>query len=291
MSQELQCLLKQLNLEPLEKGLFRGQSENLGLPQVYGGQVLGQALSAANKTVDNGRQVHSFHSYFLLPGDTQKPIIYDVENLRDGNSFSTRRVKAIQDGRPIFYMTASYQVPESGFEHQDPMPDVQSPEHYLSETALIQSLKNQLPSHLIETFGRPRPIDVRPVIINHPLKPEKHPAKQYLWVKSNGQLPDDPCIHQYLLAYASDWGFLTTALMPHGVSLFTPHLQLASLDHAMWFHRDFRFDEWLLIAIESPIASGGRGLVRANVYTQEGKLVATATQEGLMRLHSPKDVR
>jgi acyl-CoA thioesterase-2 len=291
MSQELQHLLKQLNLESLEKGLFRGQSENLGLPQVYGGQVLGQALSAANQTVDNSRKVHSFHSYFLLPGDTQKPIVYDVENLRDGNSFTTRRVKAIQNGRPIFYMTASYQVPEIGFEHQDPIPNIESPEHYLSETALIQSLKDQLPRHLIDTFGCPRPIDVRPVVINHPLKPEKHAAKQYLWVKSNGTLPDDPCIHQYLLAYASDWGFLTTALMPHGISLFTPNLQLASLDHAMWFHRDFRFDDWLLIAIESPIASGGRGLVRAKVYTQEGVLVATATQEGLMRLHAPQDVR
>lgn len=291
MSQELQNLLTQLNLEPLEKGLFRGQSENLGLPHVYGGQVLGQALSAANQTVDNSRKVHSFHSYFLLAGDTSKPIVYDVENLRDGNSFSTRRVKAIQDGRPIFYMTASYQTPEIGFEHQDTMPEMQSPDHFVSETELVQSLKSQLPRHLVENFGRPRPIEVRPVFINHPLKPQKHPAKQYLWVKSNGKLPDDPCVHQYLLAYASDWGFLTTALLPHGVSLFTPNLQLASLDHAMWFHRDFRFDDWLLFAIDSPTASGGRGLVRANIYNQEGILVASATQEGLMRLHAPQGVR
>ncbi|KXI23076.1 acyl-CoA thioesterase II [Photobacterium sanguinicancri] len=285
MSKELTELLTLLHLEPLEQGLFRGQSEHLGLPQVYGGQVIGQSLSAAKKTVEADRHVHSFHSYFLRPGDPQKPIIYDVENLRDGKSFSTRRVKAIQNGRPIFYLTASYQGEEEGYSHQSTMPDVPAPETLKSETELVKSLADYLPKQAVETFSRDRPIEVRPVNVINPLSPTKTEAKQYLWIKANGEMPDDLRIHQYVLAYASDWGFLVTALQPHGVTLLTPKLQVATIDHSMWFHRPFRLDEWLLYVIDSPSASGSRGLVRGEIYNQQGELVASAVQEGLMRHH------
>jgi len=287
MSKELNELLNLLHLERLEQGLFRGQSEHLGLPQVYGGQVIGQSLSAAKETVDSQRHVHSFHSYFLLPGDPEKPIIYDVEKLRDGRSFSTRRVKAIQNGRPIFYLTASYQAEEEGFNHQSTMPDVAGPDGLASEKELVQSIAHHLPQQAVETFGRDRPIEVRPVTVINPLKPQAAEPKQYLWIKANGEMPDDPRIHQYLLAYASDWGFLVTALQPHGVTLLTPKMQVATIDHSMWFHRPFRLDEWLLYAIDSPSASGARGLVRGEIYNQKGELVASAIQEGLMRQHQP----
>lgn len=283
MSKPLQELLHLLKLEQLEVGLFRGQSENLGLPQVYGGQVLGQALSASRYTVDNDRKVHSFHSYFLYPGDPEKPIIYEVEKLRDGRSFSTRRVQAIQNGRPIFYLTASYHGDEEGFEHQNTMPDVPGPENFASETDLAHSIADQLPQKAREIFCGDKPIEVRPVTVVNPLKPHKTDPKQYLWIKANGDLPDNQLIHQYILAYASDWGFLVTALHPHGVTLMTPNLQMATIDHSMWFHRPVKMDEWLLYAIESPNAGGARGLVRGEIYNQQGELVASVVQEGLMR--------
>ncbi|PKF49295.1 acyl-CoA thioesterase II [Enterovibrio nigricans] len=283
MSTKLEELLTLLKLEQIEEGIYRGQSENLGLPQVYGGQVIGQALSAAKGTVKGDRFVHSFHSYFLRPGDPEKPIVYDVENLRDGGSFSTRRVKAIQYGQPIFYLTASYHKNEPGFEHQSSMPQVAGPDGLMSEKQLVDSIAQHLPEKLLEIFGGERPIEVRPVSIVNPLKPQKTDAKQYLWIRANGKMDDDLRIHQYLLAYASDWGFLTTALQPHGVSVMTPKLKVATIDHAMWFHREFRMDEWLLFAIDSPSASGSRGLVRGEIYNQLGELVASAVQEGLMR--------
>ncbi|MGF1699137.1 acyl-CoA thioesterase II [Photobacterium makurazakiensis] len=283
MSKELNELLTLLHLEQLEQGLFRGQSEHLGLPQVYGGQVLGQSLSAAKETVEENRQVHSFHSYFLRPGDPHKPIIYDVEKLRDGMSFSTRRVKAIQFGRPIFYLTASYQAEEDGYNHQSVMPAAPAPETLKSEQELVKAIAHGLPKAAVRTFGQERPIEVRPVNIVNPLNPKAIEAKQYLWIKANGEMPDDPRIHQYLLAYASDWGFLVTALHPHGVSLLSPKMKVATIDHSMWFHRPFRMDEWLLYVIESPSASGARGFVRGEIYNQKGELVASATQEGLMR--------
>jgi acyl-CoA thioesterase II len=289
MSKELNELLNLLQLERLEQGLFRGQSEHLGLPQVYGGQVIGQSLSAAKETVDSLRHVHSFHSYFLLPGDPEKPIIYDVEKLRDGKSFSTRRVKAIQNGRPIFYLTASYQAEEAGFDHQSTMPNVAGPEGLATEKELVQSIAQYLPKKAVETFGRDRPIEVRPVTVVNPLKPKAADPKQYLWIKANGEMPNDPRIHQYVLAYASDWGFLVTALQPHGVTLLTPKMQVATIDHSMWFHRPFRLDEWLLYVIESPSASGARGLVRGEIYNQKGELVASAVQEGLMRQHQASE--
>ncbi|GAB6259964.1 acyl-CoA thioesterase II [Photobacterium sp. R1] len=284
MSKELNELLNLLHLEQLEQGLFRGQSQHLGLPQVYGGQVIGQSLSAAKETVSEQRFVHSFHSYFLLPGDPQKPIIYDVENLRDGKSFSTRRVQAIQNGRPIFYLTASFQGLEEGFNHQFQMPaDIPPPESLKSEQEHVKAIADQLPGKFVETFGCDRPIEVRPVHVINPLHPQSQAARQYLWIKANGEMPNDPRIHQYVLAYASDWGFLVTALQPHGVTLLTPKMQVATIDHSMWFHRPFRMDDWLLYAIDSPSASGSRGLVRGEIYNRQGELVATAVQEGLMR--------
>lgn len=283
MSRSLDELLRLLQLERLEKGLFRGDSQNLGLPQVYGGQVIGQALSAARYTVPEDRYVHSCHSYFLHPGDPEKPIIYDVENLRDGRSFSTRRVKAIQNGRSIFFLTASYNHNSEGFEHQNVMPEVPGPENYASESELASQIAHILPEKLKQTFCGEKPIEVRPVTVINPLKPQKAEPTQYLWIKANGQLPDNQLLHQYLLGYASDWGFLVTALHPHQVSLMTPKLQVATIDHSIWYHRPFNFDDWLLFAIESPTASNGRGLVRGDIYNRQGHLVASAVQEGVMR--------
>lgn len=284
MSKQLQDLLSLHQLEKLEVGLFRGECEHLGLPQVYGGQVVGQALSAAGYTVDSDRTVHSFHSYFLHPGDVNQPIIYDVEKLRDGKSLSTRRVKAIQHGRPIFYLTASYQGVFDGLEHQESiMPDVPAPENFPSETQIAMAMKDKMPPAMQQAFCHEKPIEVRPVIVNNPFKPQTLPAKQYLWIKANGTLPEDPILHQYLLGYASDWGFLVTALFPHQVSLFTPKFQVATIDHSMWFHRPFKMDEWLLYVIDSPTSSNGRGLVKGEIFDQQGRLVASAIQEGVMR--------
>ncbi len=286
MSKPLQELLNLLQLEKLEEGLYRGESENLGLPQVYGGQVIGQALSAAHYSVDSTRTVHSFHSYFLYPGDPEKPIIYDVENLRDGKSFSTRRVKAIQNGRPIFYLTASYHGEAEGFDHQNTMPDIPGPENFASESELVADVAHLLPEKLQKMFCGEKPIEMRPVTVINPMKPQKAEPKQYLWMRANGTMPDNQLIHQYLLGYASDWGFLVTALHPHEVSLLTPKFQVATIDHSIWYHRPFKMDDWLLFAIESPTASNTRGLVRGEIYNRQGDLVATAVQEGVMRFKS-----
>ncbi|WP_342608314.1 acyl-CoA thioesterase II [Vibrio tritonius] len=283
MSKALSELLTLLQLSRQDDNTFIGESENLGLPQVYGGQVIGQALSAARYTVDSQRTVHSFHSYFLYPGDPEQPILYDVETLRDGQSFSTRRVKAMQNGRSIFYLTASYQQTAEGFEHQNTMPTIPGPENFASENQIAAKIAHLLPEPLKKTFCGERPIEVRPVTVVNPSKPEKLEPKQYLWIKANGPMPNDQLIHQYLLAYASDWGFLVTALQPHGVSLMTPKFQVATIDHSIWYHRPFKMDDWLLFAIESPTASNGRGLVRGEIYSRDGTLVASAVQEGVMR--------
>ncbi len=283
MSQTLNNLLNLLNLESIEEGLFRGQSEDLGLRQVFGGQVVGQALYAAKQTVPNDRAVHSFHSYFLRPGDSSKPIIYDVEILRDGNSFSARRVKAVQAGKPIFYMTASFQSQEQGFEHQNTMPDVPAPETLKSESEIAQQFAHLIPQKFREKFLGQRPIEMRPVKFHNPLQGHKDLPERAIWIKANGEMPDDPRIHQYLLGYASDFNFLPTALQPHGVGFLEPGMQVATIDHSMWFHRPFRLDEWLLYSIESTSASGARGFVRGQFYTREGLLVASTVQEGVMR--------
>ncbi|AUQ24578.1 acyl-CoA thioesterase II [Dickeya zeae] len=285
MSQALQQLLDLLNLEKLEEGLFRGQSQDLGLRQVFGGQVVGQALSAAKQTVPPERFVHSFHSYFLLPGDSQKPIIYDVETLRDGNSFSARRVSAIQNGRSIFYMTASFQTRESGFEHQSDMPLVTPPESLPSEQDIARSMESLIPPAMRQVFTNDRPIEIRPVKFHNPLKGEAAPPVRQVWCRANGAMPDDERTHQYLLGYTSDCHFLLTALQPHGVGFLERGMQVATIDHAMWFHRPFRLDDWLLYTVESPSASGARGFVRGQFYTREGVLVASSVQEGVIRRH------
>lgn len=284
MSKVLDELLALLALEKIEEGLFRGQSEDLGLRAVFGGQVMGQALSAAKQTVAPERQVHSFHSYFLRPGDVNHPIVYDVENIRDGQSVSTRRVKAIQYGKPIFYLNASFQVEAAGFEHQAAMPQgITPPEQLKSELELVRPYEKMIPSDLRAKIMCEKPIEIRPATLVDPMRPTVHEPLRHVWFRANGQMPDDPRVHKYLLAYASDFHFLFTALQPHGVSYWEPGMQVATIDHSMWFHRDFRLDDWLLYVVDSPSASGGRGLVRGQFFTREGVLVASTVQEGVIR--------
>ncbi|HDL7926374.1 TPA: acyl-CoA thioesterase II [Yersinia enterocolitica] len=285
MSQALKKLLDLLFLEKIEEGIFRGQSEDLGLRQVFGGQVVGQAIYAAKQTVPTDRVVHSFHSYFLRPGDSSKPIIYDVETLRDGNSFSARRVSAIQNGKPIFYMTASFQSQEAGFEHQNTMPDVPPPEGLMSETDIARKFAHLIPETVRDKFIGHQPIEMRPVKFHNPLQGSTAEPNRYVWFKANGEMPDDLRVHQYLLGYASDFNFLPTALQPHGIGFLEPGVQIATIDHSMWFHRPFRLDDWLLYAVESTSASGARGFVRGQIYNREGVLVASTVQEGVIRLH------
>ncbi len=283
MSQALHNLLNLLNLEKLEEGLFRGQSEDLGLRQVFGGQVVGQALYAAKQTVPEERITHSFHSYFLRPGDSQKPIIYDVENLRDGKSFSARRVSAIQNGHPIFYMTASFQGPESGFEHQSVMPSVPGPETLPSEHDIAHKMAAMLPVKARDKFLAERPFDIRPVKFHNPLKGHVDEPARQVWIRANGALPADLRIHQYLLGYASDLNFLPVALQPHGKGFLEPDMQVATIDHSMWFHRPVDLTQWLLYSVVSTSSSSARGFVRGEFFTADGVLVASAVQEGVIR--------
>lgn len=286
MSEVLSQLVDLLALERLEENLFRGQCQDLGWGQVFGGQVLGQALSAAAKTVPADRKVHSMHGYFLLTGRVDRPIVYEVDRIRDGGSFTTRGVRAIQNGQAIFSMSASFQAEEQGFEHQDPMPQLPGPDGRPSQVELARRIADRIPSPLKERFTADSPIEIRVVEAGNPFDPKVRPPTSSAWLRSNGALPDDPALHCYLLAYASDFNFLGTSMNPHGVSWLSRGMQVASLDHAMWFHRPFRMDEWLLQVVESPSASGGRGLVRAHFFTRDGRLVASTAQEGLIRKRS-----
>ena len=288
MSTVLPELTQLLALEPLEENLFRGQSQDLGWGQVFGGQVLGQALSAAVQTVPGDRSAHSLHGYFLRPGDAKRPIVYDVDRIRDGKSFTTRRVVAIQSGRPIFSMAASFQLREEGFEHHSEMPNVPGPEGLANERELWQQRLHLIPKRFHARALAERPIEIRPVDPVDPLNPQAKPASHAVWVRADGDLPSDPALHQYLLAYCSDFSFMTTALRPHAATWIDPTLQVASIDHAMWFHQPLRMDEWLLHTMESPSASGARGFARGNVYSRDGRLVASTAQEGLLRRRSPK---
>ena len=283
MSEVLEELVNLLKLEPIENRIFRGQSQELGWGRVFGGQVLGQALSAARQTVDPERHVHSFHSYFLREGDSSKPIVYTVDCIRDGKSFNTRRVVAVQDGRPIFNLSASFQVSEKGFEHQDPMPKVIPADEALSERALIIRHKDLIPKPLQKRLLSDNPIEIRFADPADPLATSTRPPNHKVWLRTNGKLPDNPGLHKYLLAYASDFQFLTSCLYPHGLASFQKPMLIASLDHAMWFHRPFRMDDWLLHCVESTTASGARALVRGQVFNQSGELVASTVQEGLIR--------
>ena len=279
----LEGLLALLKLERIEENLFRGQSQDLGWGTVFGGQVMGQALSAAAQTVPEERPVHSLHGYFLRTGDAKKPIVYDVDRIRDGRSFTTRRVVAIQNGRPIFNLSASFQKVEDGFEHATSMPDAPAPEGLLSELELARQAVGEIPAALRARATAPRPIEIRPVDPVDPLNPEKKPPHRMVYYRTIAPLPDALSVHQYLLAYASDFHFITTAMQPHAVSWLSPKMQVASLDHAMWFHRPFRLDDWMLYVVDSPSASGARGLARGQFFTPDGRLVASTTQEGLMR--------
>ena len=277
-------LVKLLALERIEENLFRGQSQDLGWGTVFGGQVLGQALSAAVQTVPVDRYVHSLQAYFLRPGDVTKPIVYDVDRIRDGSSFQTRRVVAIQSGQPIFNLAASFQKHEEGFSHADPMPEAPRPETLPTEQERIAPFAARLPKFLRDRAVAERPFELRPVEAeSDPFLPAAAAPSRRVWLKTTDKLADAPSLHQCLLAYASDHAFLTTALLPHGVTWLTPGMQVASIDHVMWFHRPFRVDEWLLHVMESPSAQGARGLVRGRVFMENGELVATISQEGLIR--------
>ena len=289
MGKVLDELVTLLALEQIEVNLFRGQSQNLGWGTVYGGQVLGQALSAAVQTVPTERAVHSLHGYFLRPGAVDKPIIYEVDRIRDGGTFTTRRVVAIQNGEAIFSLAASFQIEEPGFEHQDEMPEVPEPLQVPTQQELAAAYADQLPEFLRSQALAERPFEMRQIEApNHPTRPEPRPPTRMFWLKATGTLPLDPALHRYLLAYASDFAFLTTAMLPHGVSWLSRGMQVASLDHSMWFHEDVRVDEWLLHVVDSPKAHGGRGLVRGRVFTHDGRLVASTAQEGLIRRRPPK---
>jgi acyl-CoA thioesterase II len=286
MTDVLNELVELLSLERIEENLFRGRSQDLGWGQVFGGQVLGQALSAAAQTAPPDRPVHSLHGYFLRPGDVSRGIVYEVDRIRDGRSFTTRRVKAIQGGRAIFNLSASFQREEQGFEHQDPMPDAPGPEGLASHLELVRQRADELPDVMRAWALADRPIETRPVEPYDPLKPQVRPPTRMVWYRTTGALPDDPALQRFMLAYASDFHFLVTSLQPHGVSWLSPGMQVASLDHAMWFHRPFRMDRWLLHVMDSPAASGGRGTVHGRFFDQDGTLVATTVQEGLIRRRS-----
>jgi acyl-CoA thioesterase-2 len=290
MTTQLDDLVTLLGLERLEENLFRGQSQELGWGAVFGGQVLGQALSAATQTVAKERLVHSMHAYFLWPGDPAKPIIYDVDRIRDGASFTTRRVVAIQAGRPIFNLSASFQIEDEGFEHQDPMPDVPPPEALITDAERVKRLKDKLPEGIGARVASGGAFEMRSTDPEwtDPLSPPPRPGRRQVWIKSLGPLPDDPQLHRELLAYISDWGFISASLQPHGRSTISPGMQIASIDHVMWFHAPFRIDDWVLHVVDSPVARNTRGLVRGQMYTRDGRLIASTTQEGLIRKRRPK---
>jgi acyl-CoA thioesterase-2 len=283
MSRVLDELLELLALEAVAEDVFLGQSQDLGWGRVFGGQVLGQALSAAERTVEPSRLVHSMHAYFLRPGDPVLPIEYRIERTRDGRSFTTRRIRAEQRGRPIFFMAASFQIHEAGLEHQDAMPEVPGPEGLASSRDLMLQHAEHLPAAMAEWAMMEFPIEIRPVRVDDPMNPAPTAPVQHVWLRAESDLPDGPALHRYLLAYASDFVLLDTTLLPHGRSYWQGGLQMASIDHAMWFHHDLRMDDWLLYAMDSPSASGARGLVRGRFFDRRGVLVASVAQEGLMR--------
>lgn len=279
---DVQELIRLIELEQIEENIFRGDSYKTPWKRVFGGQVLAQSLNAAYQTVPPGRFAHSMHAYFILPGDIEKPIVYQVDRTRDGGSFTTRRVSAIQKGRAIFVMAASFQKEESGLEHQIPMPNVPPPDNLMNDQQLSEVFKERLPE-VFKRLKRPRPIEFRPVEGYDLVDARQHAPFRHVWMKAKGEIADERAPHQEMLAYASDYNLLTTAILPHRDKVSFEQLMIATIDHAMWFHRNFRMDEWLLYALESPSASNARGFTRGNVFNQSGQLVASVTQEGLMR--------
>lgn len=283
--QPLNKIIEILDLEEIEQNHYLATSPNEGWQRVYGGQVIGQALVAASRTVADDRQAHSLHGYFLRAGDKDKPILYKVDRIRDGKSFTTRRVMAVQHGQAIFTMSISFQVTEDGLSHQFPMPETPGPDNLLGEEEVRAEQAKNWPEEFQETFSGSSAIELRPVEPLDLMNPQKTDPTQRCWMRCGETLPDDPRLHQCVLAYLSDWSLLDTATRPHGISFLQDNIQVASLDHAMWFHRPFRADEWLLYDQDSPCASGARGFNRGLIYNQAGELVASTTQEGLMRVH------
>ncbi|MFM9013820.1 MAG: acyl-CoA thioesterase, partial [Gemmatimonadota bacterium] len=281
-------LLELLELEPLEHNIYRGQNRDLGTGRVFGGQVFAQALVAARRTVEDGREAHSVHGYFLREGDLTTPIVYFVDRPRDGRSFTSRRVTAIQHGEAIFHLSASFHVVEPGIDHQLPMPEVPEPESLSSELDLIRANAQLIPEPIRAIWTQDRPIDLRLITPRNPFVPGEAvgpvEARRAAWFRVVDRIPDTTIVHQAVLAYASDYGFLPTALLPHGLTMRDRRVQIASLDHTLWMHRPFRADEWLLYVSDSPSAHGARGFVRGQVFTREGQLIASVAQEGLIRL-------
>lgn len=279
----MQDLIERLDLEKLEENLFRGSSPQNGWQRVFGGLVIAQALMAAQRCVEPDRIVHSLHAYFMRPGDPSIPIVYQVERIRDGSSFTTRRVVAVQHGKAIFSMSASFQVEEPGFDHQISIPNVPAPETLMGEAEFRAAFLAQAPDTVKKYWGRERPIEIRPTSLTHYLSREKLEPQAHIWVKASGLVPDDRHYQAAILAYLSDMTLLDTSLYAHGTSIFDPELQVASLDHAMWFHRPCRLDDWLLYTQDSPSAAGARGMTRGSIFTRDGRLVASVAQEGLIR--------
>lgn len=290
MREALADLIALLGLERIEDNIFRGDSRDIGSPQVFGGQVLGQALSAAQHTVED-RAAHSLHAYFLRRGDIDAPIVYEVDRARDGGSFSNRRVVAIQHGRPILNLAASFQSPEQGLEHQASMPEVPPPNDLRALHEYARDLPDSVPMKMRRFLTEKRPFEFRPVRALNFEQRGKLPPVSHVWIRAVSKLPDDPPLHQNLLAYVSDYELLGASTLPHGLSFVRDSVIMASLDHALWFHREFRLDEWLLYAIDSPNASGARGFARGQLFMADGTLVASTTQEGLVRLVDPKRAR
>jgi acyl-CoA thioesterase II len=285
MTSAVQDLIALLDLEPLEVNLFRGRSPQVGWQRVFGGQVIGQALVAACRTVEEvaERPPHSLHAYFLLAGDPKVPIIYEVDRIRDGRSFATRRVVAIQHGHAIFTMAVSFHVAEPGLDHQAEMPDVPGPEQLPSDAEIRERVLPMMPDPVRRYYERERPIELRPVEFERYLGTKFPDGRFNVWIRTTGPLPDAAAIHQCVLAYASDMMLLDAALIPHGRTVFEKTIMAASLDHALWFHRPFRADDWLLYAQDSPNASGARGFSRGLIFARDGTLVASVAQEGLIR--------
>ena len=283
-------LLSTLDLETLEENLFRGRSPQVGRQRVFGGQVIGQALIAASRTVAEDRFVHSLHAYFIRPGDPAVPIIYDVDRIRDGAGFTTRRVMAIQHGKPIYFMTASFHGDEPGFDHAVPMPDVLAPEQVLQDGEERRRFLASAPKAIREYWERPRPIELRPIELARDPGLAGSAASRNVWMRATGPVPDDRHLQAAVLGYLSDLTLLDTALFTHGTSVFDRSLQVASLDYAMWFHRPCRLDDWLLFVQDSPSASGARGMTRGSLFTRQGLLVASVAQEGLIRKKATEQI-
>lgn len=281
-------LLALIQPQALEMNLFRGESRDIGTPQVFGGQVLAQALLAASATVEENRLAHSLHAYFLRAGDPEAPIIYDVDRSRDGRSFSARRVVAIQHGRQIFTLASSFQEPQAGVEHQSAMPDVPGPDDIPPPAAIAPEQLQQISRKLRRWVNRFGPFEVRPVDFYDPFNPQPREPRHQFWFRLLGDVRDDPVLNRALLAYVSDFHLLGTATLPHGISLLKGNVVMASLDHAMWFHREFRMDDWLLYDCDSPNAGGSRGLARGTIYDRQGRLVASTAQEGMIRVVEPE---